>query len=39
MKVIRVERATSAVDVVGTDERLVYRDAAAQAEQLTGAAV
>ena len=36
---VTVERATSAVDVVGTDERLVYRDAAAQAEQLTGAAV
>ncbi|HEX2210602.1 MAG TPA: FdhF/YdeP family oxidoreductase [Longimicrobium sp.] len=36
---VTVERATSQVDVVGADERLVYRDAHAQAEQLTGAAV
>ncbi|HYR09093.1 MAG TPA: molybdopterin dinucleotide binding domain-containing protein, partial [Longimicrobium sp.] len=36
---VTVERATSQVDVVGADERLVYRDAPAQAERLTGAAV
>lgn len=36
---VTVERATSQVDVVGADERLVHRDAQAQAGQLTGAAV
>jgi molybdopterin-dependent oxidoreductase alpha subunit len=36
---VTVAPATSEVDVVGADERLVYRDAAAQAERLTGAAV
>jgi molybdopterin-dependent oxidoreductase alpha subunit len=36
---VTVERATSEVDVVGVDERLVPRTARAQAEQLTGAAV
>jgi hypothetical protein len=36
---VTVQPATSAVDVVGADERLVYRDAHAQAEHLTGAAV
>ena len=36
---VTVERATSEVDVVGADERLVPRAAPAQAERLTGAAV
>ena len=36
---VTVERATSEVDVVGTDERLVPRQARAGAQQLTGAAV
>jgi anaerobic selenocysteine-containing dehydrogenase len=36
---VTVEPATSEVDVVGADERLVPRTAGAQAEQLTGAAV
>jgi molybdopterin-dependent oxidoreductase alpha subunit len=36
---VTVEPATSEVDVVGADERLVPRTARAQAEQLTGAAV
>ncbi|HEU0300690.1 MAG TPA: FdhF/YdeP family oxidoreductase [Longimicrobium sp.] len=36
---VTVEPATSEVDVVGVDERLVYRETAAQAERLTGAAV
>jgi molybdopterin-dependent oxidoreductase alpha subunit len=36
---VTVERATSEVDVVGADERLVPRTSRAQAEQLTGAAV
>ena len=36
---VTVEPATSEVDVVGADERLVPRATRAQAEQLTGAAV